>query len=133
MAITACKGENNNDKNSTADTAKMPTDETSPEKASTASNASQQAENATETKVPYAKKIDTAEKAKFNKTTNAMTQSTITAAAEGTHLRHETNGKKPTASSHQTADVETKVPSTEKTDEGPKISSAEAIDDGFIT
>ncbi|KAM7533101.1 hypothetical protein Aperf_G00000123788 [Anoplocephala perfoliata] len=121
MPISACKGENNNDKDSTADTAKMPGDETSPGKASAAPNASQRKENATETKVPSAKENDAAEKAKFNETTNAMTQSTDTTSEEGTHLRYETNGKKPTASSHQTADVETKVPSTEKTDEGMKI------------
>ncbi|KAM7533418.1 hypothetical protein Aperf_G00000123848 [Anoplocephala perfoliata] len=127
-ATNACKGENNNDKDSTADTAKMPADETLPGKASTASNASQQKENASETKVPYAKK-NAPEKTKFNETANAMTQSTDTTPEEGTHLQHETNWKEPTASSHQTADVETKVPSTEKTDEGPKTSSAEAIDE----
>ncbi|KAM7533194.1 hypothetical protein Aperf_G00000123784 [Anoplocephala perfoliata] len=131
MSISACKGENNNDKDSTADTAKMPADETSPGKASAAPNASQQKENATETKVPSAKENDAAEKAKFNETTNAMTQSTDTTSEEGTHLRYETNGKKPTASSHQTADVETKVPSTEKTDEGMKNSSAEASEENM--
>ncbi|KAM7533713.1 hypothetical protein Aperf_G00000123766 [Anoplocephala perfoliata] len=120
MAINACKGENNNDKDSTTYTAKMQADETSPGKASAAPNASQQKENATETKVPSTKKNDTA---KFN----AMTQSTDTIAEEGIYLRHETNGKKKTGSSHQTADVKTKVPCTEKTDEGSKILPAEAI------
>ncbi|KAM7533579.1 hypothetical protein Aperf_G00000123852 [Anoplocephala perfoliata] len=131
MAINACKGGNNNNKDSTADTANMPADETSSGKASAAPNASQQKENAAETKVPSAQKNDAPEKAKFTETTNALTQFTDTTSEEGTHLRHETNEEKPIAFSHQTADIETKAPSTEKTDEGRKTSSAQAIDENM--